>query len=194
MFLDNSLIRSALASLAKRLPRGWTIKQTEKGRQARKGGFSDAILKVSGPGSGQASIVIEAKSRIEPKDVDSLAASPRPDRDAALLVVAPFISVRTQERLEAAGFSYADLTGNIRLSLSKPALFIDARGADENPEPASRERRSLKGPKAGRLVRALCDFSPPVGLRELAKRAEVDAGYASRIVQVLVREALDHER
>jgi len=59
-----------------------------------------------------------------------------------------------------------------------------------NPEPAGRERRSLKGAKAGRLVRALCDFRPPLGLRELATRADVDAGYTSRIVQVLVREAL----
>jgi len=28
----------------------------------------------------------------------------------------------------------------------------------------------------------LCDFLPPLGLRELAQRAGVDAGYASRII------------
>jgi hypothetical protein len=88
------------------------------------------------------------------------------------------------------GFGYADLTGNLRLSLSKPALFIETRGADENPTPDVRDRRSLKGAKAGRLVRALCDFRPPLGLRELATRAGVDAGYASRIVESLGREAL----
>ncbi len=88
------------------------------------------------------------------------------------------------------GWGYADLTGNIRLSLSKPGLYVEARGADKNPKPDVRERRSLKGAKAGRMVRALCDFRPPLGLRDLAKRAAVDPGYASRIVDFLHREAL----
>jgi hypothetical protein len=82
------------------------------------------------------------------------------------------------------------LTGNIRLGISKPGLYVETRGADKNPEPTVRDRRSLKGAKAGRLIRALCDFRPPFGLRELAKRAVVDAGYASRIVDYLDREAL----
>jgi hypothetical protein len=106
------------------------------------------------------------------------------------LIAAPFISVRAQERLKASGFGYADLTGNVHLVLSTPGLFIETSGAVQNPAPTPRERKSLKGPKAGRIVRALCDFRPPVGLRELAKRAGVDAGYASRIIALLDREAL----
>lgn len=191
MILDNSLIDSAIAALATRLPRGWTVKQAPKGRQSgRRKAPPAAVLKLSGPGPGMAALIVQAKSRLEPKDVDNLAGPGRPNAAESILVVAPFLSPRTQRRLEEAGLSFVDLTGNIRLSLSRPALFINARGADENPEPAARERRSLKGPKAGRLVRALCDFPPPVGLRELAKRADVDAGYASRVVQILIRDAL----
>ncbi|MBI1787059.1 MAG: hypothetical protein HYR60_05830 [Acidobacteria bacterium] len=104
--------------------------------------------------------------------------------------MAPFLSPKVQERLRTLGFEYADLTGNIRLRLSKPGLYVETYGAGTNPEPTVRDRRSLKGAKAGRLVRALCDFRPPLGLRELAKRAVVDAGYASRIVDLLDREAL----
>src|SRR5262249_28660487 len=78
----------------------------------------------------------------------------------------------------------------VRISLAQPALFIETTGAIENPEPKLRDRKSLKGPKAGRLVRALCDFRPPIGLRDLAKRAGVDPGYASRVVDFLNREAL----
>ena len=111
-------------------------------------------------------------------------------RESPPLILVPFLSPRTRQRLEMAGFSYVDLTGNVRFTMARPAIFIDARGADENPEPAKRERRSLKGAKAGRLIRALCDFRPPFGLRELAKRANVDAGYTSRVVQTLVRDAL----
>lgn len=34
-------------------------------------------------------------------------------------------------------------------------------------------------------VRALCDWKPPVGVRELARRAETDPGYVSRILTLL---------
>jgi hypothetical protein len=150
----------------------------------------DAILRIRRPGTPAGSVLIEAKARIEPKDVDSLAATLRPTPDQPVLVAAPFISPRTQERLKAKGFGYADLTGNVRLSLTDPGVFIDTTGASENPEPNLRDRKSLKGPKAGRLIRALCDFPLPIGLRDLAKRSGVDPGYASRVVDFLNREAL----
>lgn len=130
------------------------------------------------------------KDRLEPKDVDILAATRVTAQGPPVLVSAPFLSARTQDLLKAKGLGYADLTGNIRLSLSEPALFIETKGSDQNPAPVPRERKSLKGAKAGRLIRALCDFRPPVGLRELAKRAGIDAGYASRIIDFLDREAL----
>ncbi len=122
--------------------------------------------------------------------MDYLAATLRPTPVEPMLIAAPFLSPRTRERLRNSGFAYADLTGNIRLVLAEPGLFIETTGAQENPEPTPRHRKSLKGAKAGRLVRALCDFRPPVGLRELAKRAGVDPGYASRVVDFLDREAL----
>ena len=150
----------------------------------------DATLKIRGPGNATGSVLVEAKARVEPKDIDSLAATLRPTKDRPVLVMAPFVSPRTQERLKACGLGYADLTGNIRLSLSRPGLFIETTGASENPQPTSRDRKSLKGAKAGRLIRALCDFRAPFGLRDVAKRAGVDPGYASRIIDVLDREAL----
>ena len=128
--------------------------------------------------------------RVEPRDVDYLAVALRPTPEDPVLIAAPFLSPRTQDRLRSRGFAYADLTGNVRLVLTEPGLFIETTGARENPAPSTRDRKSLKGPKAGRLVRALCDFRPPTGLRELAKRAGVDPGYASRVVDFLDREAL----
>jgi len=184
----NNLIRAAIEGLVAKLPPGWRIAATRARSQGRPP--VDAVLRIRGPGSNSASIFVKAKNRLEPKDLNYLASVRPPGRDRPILVVAPFLSARTRERLRAMGFGYTDLTGNIRLSLSKPGLYIEARGADKNPEPGVRDRRSLKGAKAGRLVRALCDFRPPLGLRELAKRAVVDAGYASRIVDFLDREAL----
>jgi hypothetical protein len=187
---DGNAVDAVIEQLRDRLPTAWTLKRVASGGRSPRRPSSDIVAKLSDPAGGSVRIAIEAKSQVEPQNVDSVAERARTVPAGAVLVAAPFLSPRTRERLKAAGLNYADLTGNIRLALSMPALFIDARGADVNPEPVARERRSLKGPKAGRLVRALCDFRPPIGLRELAKRAKVDAGYASRIVQVLVREAL----
>jgi hypothetical protein len=184
----NVLIQAAVEQLAGKLPPGWRITSAVSGSRGR--AAVDANLRIRGPGSNSASILVEAKERLEPKDLDYMASVLKPVRERPVLVVAPFLSPRAQERLRALGFCYADLTGNVRLSLSKPGLYVETRGADKNPQPTVRDRRSLKGAKAGRLIRALCDFRPPLGLRELAKRAGVDAGYASRIIDFLDREAL----
>jgi hypothetical protein len=186
---SGNCLQDAIKALQGRLPLGWRLKRSTRETRAAKGIAADAVVTLAGPGDQAASIIVEAKSRLEPQNVQGLAGQ-RADSSRPVLVVAPFLSPRTRELLAASGLNFADLTGNIRLVLSKPALFIDARGAEENPAPAPRERRSLKGPKAGRLVRTLCDFRPPIGLRDLAKRAGVDAGYASRVVQNLIREAL----
>jgi hypothetical protein len=152
---------------------------------------SDAVLSVRAPDSNTARLLVQARPRLEPKDIEILASTlPRTDANLPVLIISPFLSPRTQEKLKAKGLSYVDLTGNVRLVLSRPGLFVEARGADKNPEPPVRERRSLKGGKAGRVVRALSDFRPPQGLRELARRAGVNPGYASRIIDLLDREAL----
>jgi hypothetical protein len=184
---DNRLIDRVLQRVATRLPSGWRPR-TSVSTAVR--GKHNTVLTIVGPAKASGSMLITPKKRLEPKDVADLVATARPTADRPILIVAPFLSPRTQERLKAGGFAYADLTGNVRLSLSKPGLFLEATGALENPDPAARNRKSLRGAKAGRLVRALADFRPPLGLRELAKHAGVDAGYASRVVDFLKREAL----
>jgi hypothetical protein len=109
---------------------------------------------------------------------------------AVPVLVAPFLSSRTRDRLEERGVGYIDLTGNVRVALDRPALFIHTRGAERDPRREERPARTLKGAKAGRIVRALCDFVPPVGVRELAERARTDPGYVSRVFTLLETEAL----
>lgn len=186
---DNKTFNEIVEELVRKFPSGWRI--TER----RTSGFRtnqrvDAILKVRSPEGKVGSLLVETKSRLEPKDVEYLSTTLKPQENQSILIVAPFLSERTRERLADKGFGYADLTGNIRMSLSQPALFIQTSGAVENPVPTVRERKSLKGAKAGRLIRALADFRPPLGIRDLANRAGVDAGYTSRIVEFLDREAL----
>ena len=186
--LGNDLVRQTIELLRRRLPVGWEASSRKPAEKSPLGVHVALTMRCQGtPG---ANLRVEAKSRFEPKDVDYLAATLQPTAEQPVLIAAPFLSSRTQERLRSRGFCYADLTGNVRLTLTEPGLFIETTGARENPAPSSRARKSLKGPKAGRLVRALCDFRPPLGLRELAKRAGVDPGYASRVVDFVDREAL----
>ncbi|MDP2181914.1 MAG: hypothetical protein Q8K99_05010, partial [Actinomycetota bacterium] len=90
----------------------------------------------------------------------------------------------------ALGAGYIDLTGNMYLRLDVPAVAIERVGANKDPEPAQRPARSLKGAKAGRLVRTLVDFFPPLGTREVARIAQLDPGYVSRLLAMLEREDL----
>ncbi len=105
-------------------------------------------------------------------------------------MTAPFLSPRTRELLVAAGASYLDATGNLRLALERPALFLEAQGGQKGPACEPRPLLSLKGPAAGRVVRALCDFRPPYGIRALAERSATALASVSRVVGLLERDAI----
>jgi hypothetical protein len=92
--------------------------------------------------------------------------------------------------LAAAGACYADSTGNLRLALQRPAIFLEQEGAEQDPARETRALASLKGPAAGRVVRALLDFRPPYGIRELAARSGTPIASVSRVVALLEREAI----
>lgn len=107
-----------------------------------------------------------------------------------LLVVAPWLSQRTQEVLAGEGVSYIDLTGNARVRLDSPPLYIETAGALHSPVPLARGQLRLRGPKSARLIRMLADVQPPFGVHELAKEIGVSQGYASQLLETLDREAL----
>jgi hypothetical protein len=186
---DNTTFSRALDELRSRLPETWRVDVV--GERACVPG-PDAVVRVTGP-DGQASILaIEVKSRLDPKDVEPLVSRFEMRRwgndDATPVVVARFLGERTRERLRTLGAGYIDLTGNMYLRLNAPAVAIERAGADKDPEPMQRPARSLKGPKAGRLVRTLVDFAPPLGTREIAKIAQIDPGYVSRLLALLERD------
>lgn len=182
------MISEAIQNLARRLPPSWRVTTLGDEESARRS--VDAVLELSAPDGTALTCLVEAKSRIEPRDVPSLATQFRSYAGAIPIVISTFLSPRTRERLEAVGLNYLDLAGNIRLVADRPGLFMYERSADRNPWREERPARSLKGAKAGRIVRALCDFLPPLGVRDLAKRAGADPGYVSRTLALLDREDL----
>jgi hypothetical protein len=189
MLSETDMISSLVEQLRRRLPAGWAAAVDGKLRVA--GSVPDAML-VIGAGRVGRTVVIEVRSRVDPRDVPYLCEQLRRWPDATPMVVAPFLSVRTREELVRRNLSYADSTGNLRLVLDEPALFIETTGATANPyrEARSVPLQTLKGPSAARTVRALCDFRPPYGVRELAARANVSPASVSRVADLLERDAL----
>jgi len=174
--------------LGQRLPPGWT--QTISAGGARRRGQIDAVLNLISPDGVEAFVRVKVKTRVFPRDapdlkrrLESLAGDPA-------IVMTDFLTPSAKRSLKDEGLNYLDLTGNVRLSLSRPGLFVDTEGANTDPNPAEKAGRSLRGTKAGRIVRALCDFPPPLTVSELAPKAGVDVSYASRLVDWLAREGL----
>lgn len=168
------------------MPAGWKV------GEARNGPIPfDATVQLRAPGGTEARIVLEAKVRLDPRGVVAVAAlAAKAAARGPLLVVSPYLSPSTRERLREAEISFLDLTGNARIVLTKPGLFIETHGATEDPDRKVRPARSLTGPKAGRIVRALVDRKRLPGVRELAAATRVDAGYVSRVLTLLDSEAL----
>ncbi len=184
MATETGLIQRGLKVLEERLPPRWRA-AWQKVAWARNDRWYDGMLRVTAPDGRRASMAVEAKSRIEPRDALRIAGLAVRLQDTPLLVLSPFLSVGTREMLREANLNWLDLTGNVRLVLQDPGLFIATDGARKQPSGGGRPARSLKGVIAGRLVRALLAASPPVGVSELAQRAQIDAGYVSRVLDLL---------
>lgn len=181
------------------LPKGWSCGALRE--PGSKGSVrADLLLEVLAPDRVGGRILVEAKSNVEPRDVP--AALRQLDRIVQVdamrtggqgrLVAAPYLSPRTRELLAEAGAGWYDFTGNMRVLLDRPALFVERQGADRDPYSDVKDRRlrSLRGRGAARVVRSLLDERVPIGVRELAARAEVGAATGSRVLELLVREDL----
>jgi hypothetical protein len=180
--------------LVRRLPPSWRtdlIAQPGYGRDR-----PDALLRLLAPDGTLAEIPVEAKATLNARDVPAVLDQLRSTRigdpaGAAALVVSRYIAPRPRAMLAEAGVSYMDATGNLRIVLERPAVFLEATGASADPwRGPERETRTLRGKPAARVVRALVDFTPPLGIRELSKRSGASLGSTYRTVDFLDKEAL----
>lgn len=191
--MRNSLLNQAVAWLQERLPNGWGIQASEGG--AGPGSPVDVRLSLTGPNGTISTIAVEERESVTPRTVLSLI-SPRVQTarnmgaHLPLVVIAPWLSKRTQELLAEQDLSYIDLTGNALLRIENPPFYLQTAGAERNPTPKERGRAQLRGAKAGRLIRLLMDARPPYGLGEVAEATRLAPGYVSRLLDTLNREAL----
>jgi hypothetical protein len=194
---ETNLVEAAVSWLQARMPSTWSAERSRRDGQSADGEAVsvDAFIELRAPNGTYTTLAVEARESMEPRDVErllpGLARSLRAlAGNVPLLVVAPWLSPRTRELLADERLNFLDLTGNALIRLDNPAVFIQAVGAARNPAPAARGPATIRGAKAARLVRLLADVRPPYGVRELASAAELTAGYVSRLLDALDRDAL----
>ena len=204
---ETKLVDTVVREIRDRLPSQWALlnrgEKARVGRVISRSRVIDAILEIRDPQGLSTSIVVEAKDTpVEPNRVSfaaemlleltRLVSEEDGELDAAPvpMMLSPFLSPLARERLVAAGISYADSTGNLRLSADKPAIFIETQGQDRNPFRENRPLQSLKGRRAARAVRSFLDYRPPFGTRELAGVTQNSLATVSRVSDLLVREAI----
>ena len=180
--------------LAERIPSGWSLQARRTDALAGRH-CVDLLAEIVSPAGERVVLAVEIKRCLEPRDVLQTVeqvsaitadASPRP----VPVVAAAYLSPRARALLLDRGVSYADTTGNVRIEVSAPGLFIATDGADHDPWPRDHKLRSLRGRGAARAMRAIIDTSPPCGVRELAQATGASAPTLSRVLDLLEREAI----
>lgn len=197
------LLNSFEQQLRSILPTSWTLTA-----QPHSGGDRgiDAVFELTGPDRSRARVFMEIKRAVEPRDVAAALNQIKvyqqresggpgetgKEQEQLAVVAAPYLSPLARERLAEAGAGWFDATGNMRLQLERPSLFIDRPGATRSPyaEPDDRRLQSLRGPAAARVVRAILDGPGQLGVRALAAEATVGPATSSRVLDLLVRDAL----
>lgn len=193
------VLRRALNVLQACLPETWAY---QVDLDARRGDVAfDALVTLEAPDGSTVTFAVEAKRLIATRDIseqlDQL--STRMARtgmaDAVPMLVARYLPPSVRERLKRAGAAYADATGNLRVAVDHPALFVRNIGANHDPwRGPGRPRGSLKGAPAARVVRALIDFAPPYSVPELVERSGASTGATYRVVEFLEEEELLQRR
>lgn len=188
---EESLSAAALTTLKRILPSRWDVEGQSSPNNTD--GF-DLVIRSQG-GGGQSTLLVETKRSFAPRDVAELTGGLFERlrgrmNNVPILLVAPYLSSRTRDLLTDSDINYIDLTGNVRIVVDYPGLFITADGAQVDPTPVARGSRGLRGAKVGAVVRALIDARPPYTGAQLARAAEVNPGYVSRILDSLLDEGL----
>ena len=187
------LFDAALERLRGLFGEGWAVEAVPGFQQDPSDWYSDRMIEIRSADMGHtARYVVDLKSSLTPRTVDTeLLSKLRLVRQVnsftSLLVMAPWMSPKTQDLLRIHGISYVDLTGNIWIRADRPAIFIYTEGQSRAPRSASQPSSAvtLSGSKVDRLVRILADVRPPYRASDLAAATKLSLAYVSRLLGTL---------
>ncbi len=190
---ERELIGAAMSTLRARLPDDWLVEpMTDEGAASRP--FNKLYL-LKAPDGTNATIGVEAKILVEPRDVanlrDGIANGPLDDTVDIPMVAARYLSRSVQEKLADVGIPFVDATGNTLVRSRRPALHISERGADQDPwRGPGRPLGTLKGEPAAKVVRSLLDFPRSWSVRDLVGASGASTGSVYRVLEFLQSEGL----
>lgn len=175
-------LRDAVARLDRLLPHDWTVR-------ADAGGPLDGQVTLAGPGGAEVAFDVLLKkwttaptSHLRGVLLDL---PRRPGR--SVLLVSNYLNRPMRQACEQLGVSYLDGFGWTLLRSDDPALLVRTEGEDRPAPRVANEVSRLNGIAAGRVIRALLQLQPPLGVRQLAELAEVKSpGSVSKILPTLV--------
>lgn len=178
---------TALSSLPRRLerllPSTWAASIAPSPRPF------DAVVAISGPGRARAELVVTFKrwTTAPTSAVAGTLSNLRASSDKPLLLVTDYTNRPLRSACEALGVNYIDDADWAFLSLDTPPIFIKTTGTDQSVPRLTNEVTRLNGVAVGRIMRALLEAQPPLGVRELAQQADVKSpGSVSKLLPTLV--------
>jgi hypothetical protein len=201
---ERQLLDLAVQTIRSRVPATWSI-EDKKIEDKKLDRSVDAAITFRAPDGRWARLLVYAKTLFNARDVPLLTqlrsqgalfdsrsvAANTPVGGATYLVVTRYLSPRAREALAAADLSYFDATGNVRIRIDDPSIFVETAGSNNDPwRTPDRPTNSLRGRPAARVVRALADMPPPWKVRDLAVAAGTSLGSTARMLDFLDREAL----
>ncbi len=188
---SDEIARFVVTSVRERLPQEWTVAESfESGKGPLR---PDVEIAIDAPDERSARLIVGVKQVLERRDVGRVAEQSRSmtTRQADVPVVAArYLSASVRDALAEEGLSYVDATGNLRIVVGTPAVFISSQGEDRDPWRKGRPRGTLKGEPAARVARALLDYGRDWTVRELMAASGSSTGAAYRVLEYLEREDL----
>jgi hypothetical protein len=131
-FERGTLESQVFESIRRRLPPGWRVES--------RGGQRALVLRLSSPDNRWMDLPVMAKKDLLPRGIPALLIG----ISHPVLVMSPYLSARYCEMLTEQGASFADGTGNVRIVVSTPAVFLDELGAERDPKRTPRSLQSLR--------------------------------------------------
>ena len=190
---ETPLLNEVLARLRPLLPTNWTLSLTQPDNPRL-----DGVLTLIGPGNTRVRFTLEVKRwSTAPSSavIGVLAGVQRLSSDPVVLVT-DYASRPLRRACDELGMGYIDSTGWVSITAQQPIITVRATGADRPPVTRKTSAVTrLNGIAAGRIIRALLEIEPPIGVRDLQERAQAKSpGSVSKILPTLATDgALDRD-
>lgn len=188
---NDDIAQLVATSIRECFPSTWTV--AESFTTGTGIGFIDVSIEIEAPDRRSACLLVGVTQTLDRRDVANILDQARDVSGGTkcnFVVAARYLSPSVRDALIDAELSFVDATGNLRIMLDSPAVFISKQGEDRDPWRRGRPRGTLKGEPAARVVRALLDYRRTWSAREIMSVAGSSSGATYRVLDYLEREDL----